>query len=250
MPFGSAEESHDHSALMLNTLYEFDDFMSSVSTVADMGGGAGLDALWWSTRTVREDKPNPDPLNIKSTVIDIEETFDIDHENVKFHRADYSSTGLKPEQFDVIWSHDSFQYTLNPVETLKHWWELANPNAMLIIQVPQTTNIKHNRQDFISENFVYNHYTLVNLIHMLAVNGWDCNDGYFYKRINDPWIRLAVYKSDVKPMDPRTTTWYQLAETGLLPASAENSINQWGFLKQQDLELHWIDRSLEAFFNH
>lgn len=250
MPFGSAKESHEHSSLMLNTLYEFDDFMSSVSTVCDMGGAEGWDALWWSTRTVREDKPNPDPLNIKSTVVDIVDRFDVEHENVTFHKADFEDTGLPKESFDVIWCHDSFQYALNPVKTLAHWWELANPNAMLIIQVPQTTNIKHNRQDFTNENFVYNHYTLVNLMHMLSVNGWDCNDGYFYKRINDPWIRLAVYKSDVKPMDPKTTTWYQLAESGLLPESAENSINKWGYLRQEDLELQWIDRSLEAFFNH
>jgi len=250
MPFPSAQDSHNHSALVLNTLYEFDDFMESVQTVADMGGGAGLDSLWWSTRTVREDKPKPEPLNIKSTIVDIKDTVDVEHENVKFHQADFEDTGLKSQQFDVIWSHDSFQYALNPVKTLSHWWELANPNAMLVIQVPQTTNIKHNQQDFTQDNFIYNHYTLVNLIHMLAVSGWDCKDGYFYKKVNDPWIRLAVYKSDVEPMDPKTTTWYELIDKGLLPESAERSINKWGHLRQQDLELSWLGGHLEAFFNH
>ena len=250
MPFPTVEESHNHSALVLNVLYEFDDFMESISTVCDMGGGAGWDSLWWSTRTVREDELTPTPLNIKSTVIDIKDTFDVEHENVKFVQADFEETGLKPEQFDVIWSHDSFQYALNPIKTLSHWWELANPDAMLVIQVPQTTNIRHNRQDFTQENFTYNHMTVVNLIHMLAVSGWDCKDGYFYKKPTDPWIRLAVYKSDIKPMDPRTTTWYDLVEKNLLPISAEQSINKWGHLRQQDLELQWLDRSLEAFFNH
>lgn len=249
MPFPTAQESHEHSAFVLDTLQEFDDFMESIGSVCDMGGGAGLDALWWSTRTVREDKPNPTPLNIKSTVIDIKDTFDVEHKNVKFHKADFEDTGLK-EKFDMIWSHDSFQYALNPVKTLAHWWSLANPNAMLVIQVPQTTNIKHNRQEFTNDNFSYNHYTLVNLIHMLAVNGWDCRDGRYFKRINDPWIRLAVYKSDVEPMDPRITTWYDLIDKGLLPKSAERSINKWGYLRQEDLELSWFDGHLEAFFNH
>lgn len=249
MPFPNAQDSHEHSALVLNTLYEFDDFMESIATVCDMGGGAGLDALWWSTRTVREDKPTPEPLNIKSTVIDIVDKFDVEHKNVEFIQADFEDTGLD-KKFDVITSHDSFQYALNPVKTLSHWWNLANPNAMLIIQVPQTTNIRHNRQDFTSENFSYNHYTLVNLIHMLAVSGWDCKDGFFYKKIGDPWIRLAVYKSDIEPMDPRTTTWYQLLDQNLLPESAERSVNKYGYLRQEDLELRWLGGSLEAFFNH
>jgi len=250
MPFPNAEASHEHSTLLLNTLYEFDDFMESVSTVCDMGGAEGWDALWWSTRTVREDKPNPEPLNIKSTVIDIVDKFDVEHENVKFVKADFEDTGLAKESFDVITSHDSFQYALNPVKTLAHWWELANSNAMLALQVPQTTNIRHNRQDFISENFTYNHYTLVNLMHMLAVNGWDCKDAYYWKKIGDSWIRIVSFKSDIEPMDPRTTTWYDLADKGLLPASAERSINKWGHVRQEDLELPWINRSLEAFFNH
>jgi hypothetical protein len=249
MPFSNAEESHNHSALTLETLYEFDDFMESVGTVCDMGGGAGLDALWWSTRTVREDKPKPEPLNIKSTVVDIKDTFDVKHENVNFVQADFEETGLK-EKFDVITSHDSFQYALNPVKTLAHWWELANPNAMLVLQVPQTTNLKYNRQNFTNESFVYNHYTLVNLIHMLAINGWDCDDAYFYKKINDPWIRIVCFKSNITPMDPRTTTWYDLVDQKLLPNSAVASINKWGMLRQEDLQLFWIDRSLETFLNH
>jgi hypothetical protein len=199
---------------------------------------------------VREDKPNPEPLNIKSTVVDIVDKFDVKHENVIFHKADFEDTGLPKDSFDVITSHDSFQYALNPVKTLAHWWELANPNAMLALQVPQTTNIRHNRQDFISENFTYNHYTLVNLMHMLAVSGWDCKDAYYWKKIGDPWIRIVSFKSDVIPMDPRTTTWYDLMDKELLPASAERSINKWGYVRQEDLELPWITRSLEAFFNH
>ena len=250
MPFPNAQESHKHSRLVLDQFEGFHDFMESISTVCDMGAGEGLDSEWWATREVEDDSGRHIPLNIKVTALDIQDSVDVKHENIKAVEADFEDTGLGKEQFDVIWSHDSFQYALNPVKTLAHWWELANPNAMLIMQVPQTTNIKYNRQDFTNENFVYNHYTIVNLIHMLAVNGWDCKDGHFYKKINDPWIRLSVYKSDVEPMDPRTATWYNLADKGLLPESAEKSIDKWGYARQEDLVLPWVDGSLETFFNH
>jgi hypothetical protein len=79
---------------------------------------------------------------------------------------------------------------------------------------------------------------------MLAVSGWDCRSGFFKKNPTDNWIHAIVYKSDHKPMDPRTTTWYQLSEIGLLPESADASIQAHGELQQQELILPWLDKSL------
>ena len=77
---------------------------------------------------------------------------------------------------------------------------------------------------------------------MLAVNGFDCRDSYMYKAPNDPWIHLAVYKTDIAPMDPGTTRWYDLAEKGLLHDSLIASIEKHGHLRQEDIVLPWLDR--------
>jgi len=78
---------------------------------------------------------------------------------------------------------------------------------------------------------------------MLAVNGWDCRDGFFKKDANDPWLHAIVYKSEVAPMDPLTTNWYKLMEKQLLPETADASILKYGILRQRDLVLPWLDKS-------
>ena len=44
--FRNAEESHQHSLETLNQLYEYDDFMMSIGTLADIGCGDGKDLEW------------------------------------------------------------------------------------------------------------------------------------------------------------------------------------------------------------
>ena len=147
--------------------------------------------------------------------------------------------------YDVLWSHDSFQYAVNPIATLTTWWQAASTGAMLYIGVPQTTNLYRGRQDFTQAPGCYYHHTMVSLIHMLAVTGWDCRAGFFKKDIQDPWIHAVVYKSNIEPQDPKTTTWYRLAELGLIPESAERSVQAHGYLRQQDLVVAWLDKSLQ-----
>ena len=36
MTFSSAQQSHQHSLYVLNQLYEYDDFMASINTLADL----------------------------------------------------------------------------------------------------------------------------------------------------------------------------------------------------------------------
>jgi hypothetical protein len=80
---------------------------------------------------------------------------------------------------------------------------------------------------------------------MLAVNGWDCNSGFFKKDQNDPWIFAIVYRSNTEPMDPNTTNLYKLAEeTNLLPESAVRSLTKYESIRQQDLLLPWLDKNL------
>ena len=245
MFFRNPEESHAHSLETLNWLYEHDDFMMSVGTVLDIGCGTGLDTEWWATRTTRDEIA--EPLDIKCTGLDLIDTPQVarKYSNITYQRNDFEKQIHTPKKgkYDVLWCHDSFQYAINPLETLKLWHSVAEPNAMLVLILPQTTNIEYRKLSFVQPSGCYYHYTLVNLMHMLAVSGWDCNAGFFKKSPADPWLHAVVYKSEQSPMDPKTS-WYSLADTGLLPKSAVDSINRYGFVNQNDLILPWLDKSL------
>jgi hypothetical protein len=116
--------------------------------------------------------------------------------------------------------------------------------------VPQSTNIEFNSLAFDQHDYCYYNWTLVSLIHTLAVSGFDCASGFFLKEPEDPWIHAVVYRSSHPPMDPRTTKWYELADKGLLPDSAVNSLYQYGHVRQRDLVLPWLDKSLNSYLKH
>lgn len=245
MTFRNAEESHAHSLEILNVLYEYDDFMESVGTLVDLGCGSGLDLEWWATRTTRDDDPRP--LNIRCFGVDQQESLGVakQYPNVIYQRGNFENSAWCPKKtrFDVLWCHNAFQYAINPIETLKSWREVANNDAMLIITVPETVTISRRMISYVQANGCYYHHSIVSLMHMLAITGWDCASGFFQKRVGSPWIDLAVYKSPVDPLDT-ATTWYDLAEKNLLPKSAVESIERHGFVRQEDLVLPWLDKSL------
>jgi SAM-dependent methyltransferase len=246
MTFRNAEESHAHSLQTLNMLYEYDDFMASIDTVVDLGCGAGMDLEWWATRTTREDTPRP--LNIDCMGVDLAPQLTIakKHSNITYQCVDFETTVIpkKKKLFDILWCHDAFQYAIDPIETLSRWRHIANDSAMLVVIVPQTTNFQARQQVFTQGTGIYYHHTLVSLIHMLAISGWDCRSGFFKKNLNDPWLHAVVYKSSHEPMNPKTTSWYELVDKKLLPESADLCINRHGELRQQELILPWLDKSL------
>lgn len=253
MTFRNAEESHAHSLETLNWLYEHDDFMLSIDTLIDLGcGNQGLDLEWWASRTTREE--NPQPLNIKCTGIDLVDKLSVAsrYSNITYQSNNFEETIFTPKnkKYDVLWCHDAFQYATNPLNTLKLWWDIAAPGAMLVLILPQTTNVENRKLAFAQQSYCYYHYSIVNLIHMLAISGWDCASGFFKKDPVDPWLHAVVYKSDHAPMDPRTTSWYRLAELGLLPKSAAESVHRYGHLVQSDLVLPWLDKNLTWFGQH
>jgi SAM-dependent methyltransferase len=248
MTFKNHDEAHAHSLQTLNQLYEYDDFMSSIRTVADLGCGVGKDLEWWATRTTRDDAP--EPLNIACQGIDIIESCPVVHHlpNATYQQTDFEKKIHPPAGgFDVLWCHNAFQYAISPIQTLAHWHSIAADGGMLCIAVPQTTNLYLRDVDFTQQDGVYYHYTIVNLIHMLALAGWDCRSGFFKKSPEDNWLHAVVYKSTQGPKDARTTRWYDLAESGLLPETAVKSINAKGYLDQKDLVLPWLNKSLSRF---
>jgi len=250
--FRNADESHAHSREVLDTLYEYDDFMLSVSSMVDLGCGSGLDLEWWATRTTRDD--DPQPLNIKCTGVDLAETLSIarKYPNITYQRNNFEKTVWTPKDhnYDILWSHDSFQYATNPLGTLDKWWHIATPGAMLIITVPQTTNAEYKKLAFTQPSGCYHHHTIVSLMHQMAVTGWDTGSGFFKKYPDSPWLYAIAYRSEHAPMDPQTESWYSLAKKGLLHESAVDSVNRWGYVKQQDLVLPWIDKNFTAFGQH
>lgn len=249
--FISHEQSHQHSRETLETLYEYDDFMESVGSVVDMGSGAGLDLEWWATRTTRDEVPKP--LNIRCLGIDLEakSMLTTKYPNIQYQFQNFEDPiMISKRKFDVLWCHDAFQYALNPLQTLKNWWDILNPNGMAVIIVPQTTNLEFNTQAFDQGDGVYYHWTAVNMIHALAVSGFDCRDGFFRKAANNTWLHAVVYKSEHAPMDPRTTSWYELADRKLIPDSAAASVLKHAHVRQRDLVLPWLDKSCESFANH
>jgi SAM-dependent methyltransferase len=243
--FRNEDEAHQHSLEILNQLGKYEDFMLSIKTLADIGCGTGKDLEWWATRTNADERA--EPLNIQCQGIDILDSLPIakKYDNITYQKVDFESNIYPPpNKFDVIWCHDTFQYAVNPIQTLSNWRNITTEGAMLALSIPQTTNIHHKDLDFSQQDGCYYHYTIVSLIHMLALTGWDCKAGFFKIDPTTNWIYAIVYKSNKTPMDPKTTRWYDLVESKLLPDSADKSVLARGFLHQRDLVLPWLDKSL------
>jgi len=250
-PFVSESASHAHSLNTLEALYEYDDFMLSVGTLADMGCGSGLDLEWWATRTTRDTVAQP--LDIKCLGIDKLESMSMaqKYKNIRYQLQDFEKPIFAGNRsFDVIWCHDAFQYVIDPFTTLRQWHSVLSKDGMMVIILPQTTNMDFHDMAYDQWDFCYYNWTMVSLIHVLAVSGFDCREGFFRKERDDPWLHAVVYKSEHEPMDPRTTTWYELAEKNLLPESATQSVNRFGHLRQRDLVLPWLDKSLAWLGQH
>ena len=245
MTFAHVGDSHKHSLETLNQLFEYDDFMLSITSMVDLGCGFGDDLEWWATRTTRDDVPIA--LDIKCTGVDLRPNLALlnKYPSIAYQSVDFEDTIIPhPNGFDILWCHDAFQYAQNPIATLTKWWHIASPGAMLYICVPITQRIHQRQLDYHLPSNTYYHYSMVNLIHMLATAGWDCRSGFFRQSPGDMWLHAMVYKGDQTPLNPKTTNWHELSELKLLPESADASVYAHGYLRQQDLVVPWIDHSL------
>lgn len=249
--FASGQESHEHSLETLNALFEYDDFMMSINTLLDAGcGQEGLDIEWWASRTTRDD--NPVDLEIDCVGMDIAPQLSVarQYPNITYVQQSIETPYRGKKVFDVIWCHNAFQYVLDPFQTLRNFYDIMSPGGMLCLILPQTTNMVYNKQHFEQVDGVYHNYTLPSLIHLLAVSGFDCKEGFFRKDLDDPWLHAVVYKSDIEPMDPRTTRWFDLLDAELLPETADQSILKCGHVRQQDLILPWLTKSAIDYGQH
>lgn len=241
--FKNAEESHEHSLDMLNMLYQYDSFLDSLQVIADMGCGAGFDAKWWAQLTTRDDPPEPHNYVVYAVDQDlskVEKSLWEENPNIRPFQYDYNNVPL-PRKVDLLWSHDSFQFSTTPLETLAHWNRQMNTNGMLCLSVPIHTTYSYNRLQTRSFSGCYYTYNICNLMYMLAVNGFDCRDCYIYAMPNYAWIHFAVYKN-LEPMDPAATSWFDLADKNLISDSAMASLNKYGHVRQEELLFTWLDK--------
>jgi SAM-dependent methyltransferase len=243
--FKNHQESHEHSLQTLEILYGYDSFLDSLETVADMGCGRGLDIGWFARLQTRDQPPEPRNYycyafdkNIKLLDSDVKEL-----DNIYILEGDFERQ-YPPRKVDLMWCHDSFQYVTNPLSTLKNWNYCMNENGMLVIIYKQNIATEYNRLVTRGDNFCFFNHNLINFVYMLAVNGFDCKDAYVKKQENDPWLHIAVYKSTVAPMNPQTTSWFDLADKDLLHPSILNSLNLYGYVKQEEIVYPWLDKDL------
>jgi SAM-dependent methyltransferase len=243
MAFKNPHDSHNHSLEVLNLLYEYDTFLESLSTIADMGCGAGLDAQWWATLTTRDEIP--EPYNYRVFAIDknikqIEPDVLASSKNIGVVEGDFEEAIL-PVKVDLIWAHDSFQHARNPLKCLATWKKTLNENGMLVLSIPQTTYMDKNRLVVSNYNHQYYSYNVLNLIYMLAINGFDCRDAFFYRKPYTPWLYAAVYASEYDPI-LTNASWVDLAERKLIDDSLIESVNKYGYARLDDLVVRWLDK--------
>lgn len=245
VPFKNAAESHAHSLQVLDILYGYDSFLDSLKFIADFGSGRGFDTQWWATLMTQDDPPEPRNYTVYSVDKNLS-NFDktvAQLPNVYTFQEDIDNAGrIIPRSVDFIWCHDTFQYITNPLESLGLWNEQMNVNGMLMLIFPQSTYYAYNRYQARSHSGCYYNHNIVNLMYMLAVNGFDCRDAYFLKEENDPWLYAAVYKSNIAPMDPKTTSWYDLADLNLLSDSVVDCLTRFGHVRQEEIITAWLDK--------
>lgn len=247
--FKNSQLSHEHSLGILNSLVEYDSFLDSLQVIADMGCGSGLDSLWWAGLTTRDDPP--EPRNYLVYAVDqntaLLEPGIKNSNNLRIIQNNFEEQCL-PRKADLIWAHDSFQYSRNPFKCLSAWKNSLNENGMLLMVIPQTTYMENNRLVVSNYNHQYYSYNLLNLTYMLAISGFDTRDAFFYREPNSPWLYAAVYASHHDPV-PANASWYDLAERGLINDTLIASVNKYGYARLEDVVVRWLDKDFYRINN-
>lgn len=248
--FKNGLQSHAHSLEFLELIMQYESFLDSVTTVADFGCGLGYDMQWWDTLEYLEtyedaagsEIENWKARNLRCFAVDVNsKQIEVElSDRVSVIEGDFERRVL-PVNVDVIWCHNALHYATNPLDTLKIWNEQLNENGMLCIAMPLQNSYLNNRLTVRGIDRAYFNHNFLSLTYMLAVNGFDCRDAYFLKKENDFWLNAAVYKSHHAPMDPKKTSWWDLAELGLVNDSIKNSIDKNGFVRQEDVIYKWLD---------
>ena len=241
------EQSLSQCDSLFSDIRQYDTFLESIKTLAVFGCGKESKELdWWCSLTTRDETPVP--LNIRCTGVGLVDSCITanQHSNARYLKHDIEIPFEKHHVYDVVWCHNVLQYLVNPFQTLCNWRTVVEKQGALIISVPQNIQVFGKKKLYDQTSHCMYNWTVVQLIHMLTMAGWESRGGYFKINPVTGWITALVYNSNEPVRDPKITSLYNLCDTGLLPVSAEQSIIKNGYLREQDLILEWIDRSLLA----
>jgi len=237
-------QSHEISLETLSILDRYQDYMDNIKQVSVMGCGTGMDAHWWATA---KNQQTGETRNIKVNAVDrkLDPSQLYRHENINYINKDYTLTDILPDSQNLIYSHNSFQYSLSPFHTLLHWRSLLKNDGMMIVSVPYNYYI-HNNKDIINVgqtyyNSSYFNWSMGNLIMMLVATGFDCRQAHFKLDRVSGWLHAAVYKLPI--LSDHILDWYDMCDQKLLPLSIENAIMKNGTFKDADIVVEWLDRS-------
>lgn len=253
MMFDSDVHSHQHSLLTINILDQFDEFKSSISTLLDLGCGKCYDLQTWANMQHYDSEGNPvKPLNIKCHGFDkvVPTNSESQHKNIRLHQYDFNSGDDFPlgTKFDIVWCHDSLQYSYSPIQLLGKINAAMNVNSMLYLCVPSTFNVMYKKFHNYTKSGYYSTFTLTQLIYLLALNGFDCRDAYFKKEPYVDAIEVITYKN-TNVLD-YSTTWYQLAEQRMLSDNASEIVDKIGYLTDNGLVTKWLDGTVYDYRHH
>jgi len=250
--FSTPKESHKHSLETLNILDGFIDFKCSINDLLDIGCGKCYDLSWW-VNINDGDLKNPQPLNIKCVGLDIIKPSNKEsmHENIYFVEHDFNSTDRLPfsdRKFDVVWCHDVLQYAHNPLKLLGAINYQMATNSMLYICVPSTVNVLHGKFHNYTFSKYYSTFTMTQLIYLLALNGFDCKNGYFKKNAYEDIIQIVTYKN-TEPFD-YVSSWYNLLEENVFSDNISKIISSKGYLTDNGLVTTWLDGEVYDYRYH
>ena len=122
--------------------------------------------------------------------------------------------------------------------------ELQTKEGMLCVTVPRISNMFYGEPDYRVYPDCHTDINIVNLIHGLALAGYDCKDAYFMQEKNSNLVNAIVYKTSDDTYGIDDVTPYDLMEMDRLPRSMVQQLNKFGFISNKNLLLSWIDGTL------
>lgn len=236
-----------HSLNFLNQIYQYPEMMESIASVLDVGSQNGHDAYWWATAD-DGDEDNPVPLDIEVTAFDKDPRWEkeYEHKNITFLKRDWEDVEFK-KKFDVVWAHSVLQEAKDPLKFLHKMNSFCSDGGVLCLSFPTTVNTFYGEPDHRIYPVADHHITIVSLIYMLALSGFNCKDGFLYKQPNTNIINAFVYKDSNDVYNYGEKTIYDLVD--FFPEPCQEQVTKFGYITNKGLILKWLSGTIIDYSN-
>ena len=229
--------------MALGFLNLFDDSMFDQNLdVLDVGCGLGLQADWWASR---RPKHEADRYGMKEFTechaVDLYEPDAGLKDKFYFRKEDFHKMSFDDNQFDIVWSHLSLEYSPKPLEALKEWRRVCKDDGHIYITVPGSFKKKFGRIHTEMKPGQQSWFTVPILMQQLAYAGFNPRNGYFQADFKNGLIRALVPANpDSVGFDPLVTSMYELAENGLFNDWVNGMIAERGTFDESKLVIQWV----------